>query len=199
MKILVRFLLLAVVLGLTAGLSRGTTFNYQYNFVLNDNRIYPVPELLTVSGTLDGDLNGNFVDNVSNVTLFFNGSQTTGTIFSFEYAAGWSNVPIVSFDASQNNFFFTNSDWANGDFSYDTYFSFVGGTPSPNSVSAESYFNPGSGHHLEGETYAPDRWSLQAVPDNGVSALMLGGSLVCLGALRRKLRFGFGESQSRHF
>lgn len=98
--------LLLAAFALTAA-SRATPFDFSYTFV--DGTL--------VTGSLDGTQNGAFVDNVSNVSLAFNGVQVTGPIFTLHYdgtdfVAGGA---VVSFDATQNNFLFINSDYAGGD------------------------------------------------------------------------------------
>jgi hypothetical protein len=58
--------ILALVLAL--GTARGDTFNFSYLF----------GDGLLVTGSLDGTANGNFVENVTNVSVFFDGNALTG-------------------------------------------------------------------------------------------------------------------------
>lgn len=82
--------------GLTAASSYGTTFDWSF--------VYPSGH--TVSGQLDGDMNTStgvmHVDNVTNVTVFIDGSAVGGPIV---VAAS----PVVSIDPMQCNFNFQPS------------------------------------------------------------------------------------------
>jgi hypothetical protein len=82
--------------GLTAASSYGTTFDWSF--------VYPSGH--TVSGQLDGDMNTStgvmHVDNVTNVTVFIDGSAVGGPIV---VAAS----PVVSVDPLQRNFNFQPS------------------------------------------------------------------------------------------
>lgn len=168
--------LLAAMSGLMIGSAHGAAFNYSY--VFNDG--------LTVSGSLEGTQNGLFVEDVSNVTLLFNGVQAPGTIhlatfFDGSYVAG----AVVSFDALQNNFFLADTDLANGDFGYSSLFYILNGSVDFDSAFALSY----SLDHF-GSQDAPvtsGNWSLTfaAVPDGGSSLAMLALAVAGLLLIRR--------------
>lgn len=165
-------------LGLIAGPTYGITYNYSYAF--NDGTI--------VSGSLNGDPNGNFVEHVTDVTVFFNGTAMSGTVFAFGYDGyTWNGPPVVSFDARQNNLIFMNSDWPHGDYSANEYIWMMN----------YDYI------HILGDfwshanavplgIYAVDRptvqaqWSLTAVPDGGLTFAMLGMGIAGLASIRRQ-------------
>lgn len=180
MKTPIRFFLLTVILGLNATFSYGTTFEYQYVFPYDNFTGTP----LTVSGTLDGNQNGNFIDNVSNVTLFYNGNQVTGPIYAVSFEGGYTNTPIVSFSVALNNFMFVNSDVMNGDNSYNAFFY----TALTMYDYASSTSASGVGSHWA--TTSNASWSLQAVPEtvpDAVSTIgLLGCALTGLVVLRRR-------------
>src|SRR5687767_2743039 len=70
---------------LTLGLARGAVFDFSYT----------LGDTVVASGSLIGTQNGAFVENITGVSLSFNGSPVAGTIFAakfdtatFEYLAG---------------------------------------------------------------------------------------------------------------
>jgi len=171
----------ALALSFIAASSYGSS--YDYSFTFNSG--------LVVSGTLDGDANGDFVENVSNVTVFFNGFPMSGTptnpapiiytakLVDYSFVAG----PIVSFDVNQNNFVFANSDFAAGDFSYTSFFEFSG---SAYAYAIDVDLSLGDFEY----THAQTRWSLTPstvkVPDAGTMLPLLGVVLVSLGWFSRR-------------
>jgi len=161
-----------------------TTFNYQYIF--GDGNI--------ASGSLEGDLNGQFVDNVSNVSLYINGSEITGTIFTAAYTppsppftpAGWIAGPIVSFDALQNNFIFSDVD-PNALGNDDSFFSMRNSSVYIDQAYASS--GPLNLLDVNDTPTVSGNWSLQVagVPDGGLTVAMLSLALLGLAGMRRKL------------
>ena len=170
---------LSLALGLAAGSARATIFDFSYTFA---------DDSLVVTGTLAGDLNGNFVDNVSNVSVFFNGTAVPGPVNGFTNdGSGWVPGPIVSFDASENNFSFGTTDPADLDFSSDATFLF---SMSPVDGYVLGYYPP-VGASLDVLPVADGSWKLTAettgtVPDGGATVLLLGAGLGLLGWIRRK-------------
>jgi hypothetical protein len=84
-----------------------STFDFSYTFYTGN----------TVSGSFNGNKNGNYVENISNITLAHNGSKlaTAGDYqqTGWDLNAHWWNVNspvIVSFDGNLNNFFFSAMD-----------------------------------------------------------------------------------------
>lgn len=103
-----KFLVLAALVSMTTVSTRGALFNYSYVFGTG----------YTVTGSLEGVQNGDFVDNVHNVTVVFDGTPMIGTVYTGKYVFPHIpvNGPVVSFDASKNNFFFANHDAVGGDY-----------------------------------------------------------------------------------
>lgn len=124
-------LILGLALGLSPAASLAVPFNFSYTF----------GDGLLVTGSLDGTENGQFVDNVTNVAVFFNGQAMSGSIYSAQLDAGFNYLagPIVSFDALQNNFFFINSDVASGNFAYDSFFSIVNASVYADTATAQAF------------------------------------------------------------
>src|SRR5947209_12792517 len=95
------------------------SFNYSYLF--SDGNL--------ISGLFDGVQAGNFVDSISNVSMYFDGTSISGPIFTAKFdGTNWVNGPIVSFDASENNFNFANADIAGGKTNYDSLFYMLTGS-----------------------------------------------------------------------
>lgn len=97
---LIAILLLTVAMPMHAT----TTFNYSYG-------IGPI----TVSGSLEGDQNGDFVENVANVSVRFDGTPMNlpgGHVYLYTYGSppldAVAGLPVVSFIAERNNFLFLN-------------------------------------------------------------------------------------------
>ena len=98
--------------------THGSTFNYSYYMTgrsWKGDREVGGPVLIT--GSLDGDQYGNFVRNVHNVKVFFNGTPMTGTVVAYQHYP-WAPTapPVVSFNAVYNNFAFANNFTYNNEF-----------------------------------------------------------------------------------
>lgn len=167
-------LLVTLAFGLTAGSSYGTTFTYSYTF----------GDGLVVSGKFTGTQNGNFVDNVSNVSLFFDGFALPGTIYSSMYdGLNYQTGPVVSFDALQNNFLFATSDLAGGDFAYDSIFYMLNSSVFDDTALAFS--STGIGYAAQDYPTSSGSWSLK-VPDSGSAVVFMGLTMAGLAWVRRK-------------
>ena len=185
MKVAFKFTLIILgLLRLSVSSTVATTFTYQYTF---DNS-------LVVGGTLDGVQNGDFVENVSNVSMYFNGNRISGNIFTAVYSgSGWSNGSIVSFNALQNNFLFINDDLVNGAYNYNSLFYMLNSSVFPYDV-ADAHSTQIGYYGADNPTQAAN-WSLKAVPvseiavpvpDNSPSALTLLMAIVGLAYFRWK-------------
>ncbi len=76
-----------------------------------------------ITGTFTGEANGNLITNLSNVSVSYNGTAFLGTLFTaaFNNSIGWYDGAVASFDGTENNFLFINSDLLNFDYSYTEY------------------------------------------------------------------------------
>ena len=171
--------LLALAWGFAINPAHGTVFNFSYTF----------GDGLTASGSLNGTQNGQFVENVSNASLFFNGTAVPGSIFtsqldgaSFSYLSG----PVVSFDALQNNFVFSNSDLVNGDFGFDSiFYMFNASVFDDTAVGLPGPLGLGGSQDLPTLTR---NWLLTpatSVPDEGAAIVLLGMAMAGMVWLRR--------------
>jgi len=163
---------IAVALLSGAVCSQASVFDYSYNFGPGN----------VVSGTLEGNLSGDIVDNVANVTVFFNGTAMSGSVFTGRYSPPYEPGPIVSFDINKNNFVFANSDPNGG---VPTEFLQVIGA----SALANAQF-PGSDGVITDRLF--NGWTLTeepgtGVPDAGSTLAMFGVAFAGLALLRRRV------------
>jgi hypothetical protein len=166
-----------LALGLVVGVARADIFDFSY--VFGDG--------LTVTGTLDGNQNGLFIENVTNVSVFFNGDALPGTVFTAQFdGAAYLAGPVVSFDALQNNFFFANSDLAGGDLGFDSIFYLVNASVFADTAVASSAL----GYASQDDPTVATSWSLSraAVPEPGATLGLLALSLIALGCLRSRFQ-----------
>jgi MYXO-CTERM domain-containing protein len=92
-----------------AGSANAATFDISYMFTAD-----PGTTAHTVTGTVDGTADGSFIDNLSNIHLFFDGAAFTGSVS----AAAWDPAttsfdagiaPRISTDAASNEFLISDS------------------------------------------------------------------------------------------
>lgn len=152
--------------------TKGALFNYSYEFGTG----------YSVTGSLEGDRNGDFVDNVHSVTVVFNGTPISGTVYTGKRVPGdWVSGPVVSFDASKNNFIFANTDVVGDQYGSDGGEGFYmlaliefPEVPPQARVYLHQFFN------VSDPLIVTGKWSLTAVPEPstffaGLSALGLLG------------------------
>lgn len=171
---------IAVLLASSAlAVSSASAALYNFTYTFDDSTF--------VTGSLTGDQNGQFLDNVANVSFSINGVVFAEPVFtsSFDfmpaiYVAG----PVVSFDLAQNNFAFATSDLTTFDYSYNYLFSILGTPTGIETVTAYTY-DPYVGAQESSDT--PVRWSLTLapVPEAGSTFALCGLALLGLIAGRR--------------
>lgn len=171
--------ILALTLGIATCSARADSFSYSYLF----------GDGLRISGTIEGTASGNFVEDVSSVTLWFNGVQAPGSVYLSRFdGASYLSGPVVSFDAQLNNFFFADSDLANGDFAYNSIFYILNGFADFDAAFALAY--PLDQFGSQDSPVVSGSWTLShaSVPDAGPTAVMLGLAVAGLSLFRREPR-----------
>ena len=169
-----------VIAALISSSAFADSFNFSYTFASDST-------LLT--GSFEGVQNGQYVENISNVTLAWEGSPIAATVFASTFDGGsgtWVAGPVVSFDSLNNNFAFADADLANGDTAYSSLFYMLHG-----SIWLGTYFESPATLAIDSPD-ARGTWTLtnlsvgSTVPDSGLTAGMLLLALAGLGLLRRK-------------
>lgn len=148
---------------------------------------YTFADQSEVHGTLNGDAVGDYVNNISDVHVFFNGTEFTGTMFQSSYDDATQQFvnlgqATLSANAALNNFAFAEIDPA-GALTPDNYFYFINGEFTGQQVFAVNY----NTSDVAFDSPAQSTWSLNAaeVPEPASIALALGG-LGLLGFSRRR-------------
>jgi hypothetical protein len=171
----------AAVLAACSGAAHASTFDFSYTF--GDGQL--------LTGSLDGTLSGELITDISNVSINFDHTTLSGTLYAGTFDSATStynysmNAAVVSTNAALNNFIFADSNDPGAN-NVTNWFYFVNGlTPSgANGQEVEAanvntgdiaFDNPGSG-----------QWSLRPVPVPAALPLMVSGLGFLAGAMRRR-------------
>ncbi len=156
--------------------ANAATYNFAYNFF--DGNV--------VSGSFDGTQNGNLVEGISNISMFFNSTAYTTPL----YASGWNGTNwttgngVASFDGLQSNLLFIDVNYPTVN-TYTQYF-YIRST----SLFDAFAYLPAIGGVADdtGSRYDASRWSLNAVnvPESSSLYLLAFGMLGLFGTARRK-------------
>jgi len=171
----------AVLAAFTSLAAHATTFDFSYTF--SDNAV--------LSGSLTGDLNGLFVENIGDIHVSLNGTEFSGASL---FAAGWNpettnwdaSAPVrISTDAALNNFIFADSH-VPSDFSASNWFYFTNDPAAGQQVFA-SNLNTGD---IAFDSPSSGNWSLVPVAQTPLpdSAVLLSSGLGMFGVIRRLRR-----------
>lgn len=141
-----------------------------------------------VTGTFDGDLSGNLITNMSNISVWVDGIAYAGngSLFNAHLDGGWAGTGTASLDGSQNNFIFVNSDLAGGDGNFSNFFYSI-------SEVGDAAINTITGQY--GTTTPPTAFrahaveqQVRAVPEPASWAMMIGGFGLVGASLRTRRR-----------
>jgi hypothetical protein len=175
-KIPSRFLLGAgLALAATAVPSFGNVYDYSYTF----------GDGTSITGSFDGVPDGLFVDGASNASVQFDGLDMPGSVFISTLDAGFNydSGAIISYDPEQNDFVFANSDLANGDFSYDSFFLIANTAGEAGAQSFPLGFSGSADFPVVDAS-----WTLKEVPDSGSASALFGLAVFGLAGFRRRLK-----------
>jgi hypothetical protein len=173
--------ILPLSLCIFSGHTAAETFDFSYAF----------GDLHTISGSLDGSRTGQFINGISNVSVFYDGVVMNGSPNMF--VLGYSDatnfdiaIPaVVSFDGALNNFMFIDSNDASGRSLFTNIF-YMLDTPTLSLAEAagdaffsnDRVFNP--------LTNAP-QWTLtRAIPEPETYTLLLASCLGLIGFTARR-------------
>lgn len=168
--------LTAVLAALLAASAHATTFNFSYSFdPANTGNGEPV----VITGSFDGTAVGDLISDISNASLWINGTAFTGplTISGIDTATGSpSGSAVVSLDATQANFAFADDGLNN-------FFTIAGGQ----AFAVDYNLTDSLGNAISGAEAASNAsWAVAAVPEPASYALLAAGLFVIGAATQRR-------------
>lgn len=197
-----KIVLAAVAALVVASAAQATSFTFKETLHLGydaANGNAPVTGT-KVKGSFDGDVSGNIISNLSNISVFLNGAAFVGNgalyASSVDPSSGFvSGGGVVSLDGTANNFLFIDTDYPN-DNNYHNFFYNISGLAA--AEAAVDVVNGNAGGIVAYDSPAlpgslkVTQASAAAVPEPATWAMFIGGfGLVGAGMRRRKVNVSF--------
>lgn len=162
-------------------MANATLYDFSYTF----------DDTSSITGSLSGTLNGSYIENISNVQVFFNGVKFSGaSLFSSAWnttTQDWDNSmnALVSPVGSLNNFIFADSNVPT-DYNLSNYFYFVNDSLS---LGHQAFANNLNNGDIALDAPTNNSWSVVAqVPEPSSNILLLLGFAAVLVARHRHKR-----------
>ncbi len=190
----------AILLALLIAPAFATTFDYSYTFTTMwdgtaaPNYVFINRGPFTISGSFDGDQAGDYVTNISNLTMVMNGVQVAGPIQAVTYNPQAGTLPgaVVSFTASNNNFTFTDGNVFTNSPPINEVFSlgFYGYSYASPGVFARSNIQDVTTFYVQAinGTWSLTERSESAVPDQASTGILVGAAVTGIWVARRRKR-----------
>lgn len=173
-----KIILKTAALLLVGVLNSAGAADFRYSFTIDH---YQTGAVL-IAGTFSGNLSGNLITDLSNISAYANGValEGSGSLYSasrVDYGYGWTRDAVVSIDGTQNNFFFANSDFAGGRYDATNYVASI-------YTNYSKQFIEASGISRSDRATIPSLWRVSPVPEPTTSALLIMGIGVAFAAQR---------------
>lgn len=164
-------------------LSHASVFDFSYLFqggYGDDRGLEPT----LVKGHFSGERNGDYVKNISDIHISIQGREFSNNLISILYAPEIGNPwvydqeGLVSFDASLNNFMFTDAGYLTQG-TNTNYFLFINHAPTEFTLRQASNDNGGYSYGFDDNSYINTSWTLvERVPEPSTLILIFSGLLL---------------------
>ena len=156
------------------GSAHATTFNFSYSF---DPAGTSTGGAVTITGSFEGTEIGDLISNITNASVFMNGTAYTGPLIASN--GDTTGTAVISTDLAKNDFSFYDAGFNNA-------FAISGGQASAVNF---ALLDAGNNALSGAESADAARWTLTAaaVPEPATYLLMVGG-LAAIGFVSRRRR-----------